>query len=70
MTVKELIAALQQMPPDALVICSSDPEGNSFSRLQEPTIQKARVDYTNRLDLLDSGEYDDEAFVCVVIWPD
>ena len=32
-TVKDLIAALQEMPQDAIVICSSDSEGNGHSPL-------------------------------------
>lgn len=33
MTVKELIKKLQDMAPDRVVICSSDEEGNSMSKL-------------------------------------
>jgi hypothetical protein len=33
MTVQELIAMLQQLPLDALVIASRDAEGNAFSPL-------------------------------------
>lgn len=35
MTVKELIELLQQEDPDRLVILSEDPEGNSFSPLDD-----------------------------------
>lgn len=33
MTVRELIAELSKLPPDALVVCQKDPEGNGYSPL-------------------------------------
>lgn len=43
MTVKELIAVLGHMAPDALVVVSRDSEGNGFSPLYEavPTVYRA-----------------------------
>lgn len=48
MTVSELIALLQTMPADALVVQSSDAEGNNFSPVSEAGLGRYAAETTWR----------------------
>lgn len=48
MTVRELIAQLQEEDPDRVVILQSDPEGNSFSPLREVWVGGYRAETPRR----------------------
>jgi hypothetical protein len=50
MTVAELIALLQDMPQDALVVQSSDAEGNNFSPTAEAGLGRYAAETTWRGD--------------------
>lgn len=85
MTVGELIAALQDVPPDTLIVMSEDGEGNGFSPLD--TVDTGSSAYTAEStwsgevglrtltpELVAEGYSDDDvagpdAVPCVVLWP-
>ena len=77
MKVKRLIEILNECDPDAEVIISEDPEGNSYGRLYENSImQDAYALYTDELqvyhetDLCEVAGYDRlNLFKAVVLYP-
>lgn len=70
MKVKELIEILKSCDEDALVILSSDAEGNSYS--EESDIGSYYFDEENT-EIFDLKDYEEEALQemkkCVTIWP-
>jgi len=67
MTVEDLIARLQTLPPKALVILASDAEGNGFDTVGEVTeghYTKENADFT---DIPEDAPK--EAVQAVCIWP-
>lgn len=84
MTVQELIEMLEQYDPTALVVISSDPEGNSYSPIEDieegffDTKESTYYSEEEFLGVTPEDEYieDDEDSVkkphgvpCVAIWP-
>lgn len=85
MTVRELIAALQDYPPDTLVVLSEDSEGNGHSPLHQaadgtyvPTSTWSGDLYAGRTltpELIEAGYGDDDVhdsddtLDVVVLWP-
>ncbi len=65
MTVAELIAALQSLPPETLVVVSSDAEGNSFDTASQATIG----DYNKEDREFSDNEGEVEGVKAVCIWP-
>lgn len=72
MTVAELIAELQKLPPNNIVVQAKDGEGNNFSPFAEVTVGLYAAETAR------SGEYwtpeneddeDDEADSAVCLWP-
>lgn len=66
MTVRELIQALQTLPPDALVALAADAEGNSYDTARvveraDDLIQELRLTHQQKHDAAENG--------LVVIWP-
>lgn len=70
MKVKELIEILKSCDEDALVILSSDAEGNSYSEASD--IGSYYFDEENT-EIFDLKDYEEEALQemkkCVTIWP-
>lgn len=62
MKVKELIAALQEIPEDHEVLLSSDGEGNRFSKYADwGTCKIVDGDYAHNVDVTTKRDWDDEA---------
>lgn len=71
MKVRELIAYLQQVSGDALILVSSDAEGNSFHALHEATVEPMKQE-DNRLRYAAGYAFDerpDAARNSIVLWP-
>lgn len=70
MTVAELIAKLQELPPDRKVFASSDEEGNSFSSLAAVQ-EEYFVDWGNRYEneCLAAEDAEKDTPKAVVLWP-
>jgi hypothetical protein len=72
MNVQELIKVLEELPPDSLVCCSSDDEGNSISAVYEVSTYKGLEDgrYYDIVAEEDAPYYEDDGLIdIVVIWP-
>jgi hypothetical protein len=74
MTVKELIAALMEFPPNAPVFMKSDPEGNSTYAVGDLGTFVGFRGYSGiqeyNAEELDSESCEDQDFVsAVTIWP-
>jgi len=75
MTKDELIAELQAIPGNPVVLVSSDEEGNRIKRLADINVGPA-IKHDWEIDLihpLDLKEYDDEdlekVFEAICLWP-
>ena len=71
MKVKDLIAALQILDQEALVVLSSDAEGNSYSSasyIAECFYDEENSDILTEQDCLEFGGTD-RYEKCVTIWP-
>lgn len=82
MTVKELIEQLKQCDPKAIVVMSSDGEGNSFSPLadvddshvyQADSTWSGEIGFKELTEELKEDGYTEEDLLdgepCVVVWP-
>lgn len=77
MKVRDLIEVLESLPADALVVLSSDPEGNSHSPAAEvapgiyvPDEQLADIgDVLTPEDARDRLVHGDRREPCVCLWP-
>jgi hypothetical protein len=68
MTVGELIVALQQYSPDALVVIAEDSEGSNFSPLETLDLNTYLPETTWSGELVDDDEIEN-AVDAVVLWP-
>lgn len=79
MNVKELVELLGDLPQDALVVVSSDAEGNSFSLLEDISsnaLSSGLSDSPHDMMVLFEGDYEDlpsedveTLHPTIVIWP-
>lgn len=69
MTVKQLIAQLKKADPNAVVVMSSDSEGNAISPMSELFSAYCTPDQDRRgcVELLEAET--DGAVLCVALWP-
>jgi hypothetical protein len=58
-TVRQLIARLKLLPPDAVCITSNDPEGNGYHIVYEEAGELPESDLPDILDLMDGFEAQD-----------
>lgn len=79
MKVKDLLKKLKEINPEAIIILSSDPEGNSFHTLQDVSSDlkigafgSDEVEIYNQMSVED-GELSQKKFDklkdCVILWP-
>lgn len=60
-TVKELIKALKKLDPEAVVVLSSDGEGNSYSPLCEDFgVSRYKADSTYSGELVSESDFSDD----------
>lgn len=72
MTVAELIAELQKLPPNNIVVQAKDGEGNNFSPFSEVTVGLYAAETTWSGEYWtpeDEGDEDEEAESAVCLWP-
>jgi hypothetical protein len=71
MTVSELIAQLQQLPPNNIVVQAKDGEGNGFSPVAEVAVGLYAADTTWSGEFWTPDAEDDEkeAESAVCLWP-
>jgi len=73
MTVAELIAKLQELPPNNIVVQAKDGEGNGFSPLSEIAVGLYAAETTRSGEFwtpdAEDGDEDNEADSAVCLWP-
>jgi len=69
LTVGELIAVLEKMPADSLVVMSKDSEGNGYSPLRTVDAVRYVPTYTCAGEILDDGYDEPGAVPAVAFWP-
>ena len=68
MTVKELMALLQEMDPDLEVFVASDEEGNSFKPLYSCSESKF-MRYGREIEIIHPDDVTGAEKDCVTVWP-
>lgn len=69
MTVKELIAELSELPPNALVVMSRDAEGNGYSPLSTLDTCHYTAETTWRGEIDDDEDPHPDGINAVALWP-
>jgi hypothetical protein len=72
MTVRDLINRLREYPPDAIVVMSSDAEGNTFSPLDDEMavgLYRPQTSWNGQFRATDDESTRDDAVGAVALWP-